>query len=162
MIFLSFTRGKTSSADLSFHGFFSHALWHSLKFPLSPSSEGRVWPRCVIPLPPPKPSGYITDWSWMVAELEILSADRDWERESERTGALRSYFCVYVCACGSVCHVWSFKGQRSELVAAHTLSHSYFISLSAAATVSSSDGELLNREPDIVTAKAGANRLLFV
>lgn len=67
-----FTGGKTST-DLSFHGFFSHAVWRSLEafFPPSAHPPRAVSGLVVSDCCPLEPSGYITDWSRMVAELEI-------------------------------------------------------------------------------------------
>lgn len=87
---------QTSSTDLSFRVFFTLALWCSLKTCFHPlrALSGLVVSDCC----PFKASHYITNWSWMVAMLKILAASR----VCEGMRAQRSYFCVCVCACGSV------------------------------------------------------------
>lgn len=116
--------------------------WKPFPPSLSPSSEGRVWPRCVSVLPPPA--------FWLHHRLEldggragkIISRQR--RRESEATGAQRSYFSVYV-TCMWICALSeAIRANALSLSMLYSISSSSLISRSAAAAVSSRAGEPLH------------------
>lgn len=131
MWFFSVSLEEFSTIDLSFHVFFSHVLWHSLKaiFLLSPDPEGHVWPSCVGMLPPQA--------IWLHHRLKLGGGragkyNQPTERDRQQPRVVSSlYPCSWFFAISKAIRTFSLLFLRLY----------FFLSFSAAATVSSSDEE---------------------